>query len=220
MSIAGLVLAAGGGSRYQGPTHKLLAPFGGRPLVVTALDATLEAGFDEVVAVTGAVDFSAALASQAKLLGYHVTICDARGTFATPARFPMADEVVVGWPQRYLEAHGEELGPRDACCVLTHDPKFDIPAVLGALRTRVGYLGAMGSRRTQAQRAERLREAGCSDADLARLMAPIGLDLGARTPEETAVAILAEILLLRSGREGGSLRDASGPIHQGLEPIR
>ena len=165
--------------------------------------------------IFGAVDFTAALARVAKLLGYHVTVCDARPVFATKARFPVADEVVVDWPDRYLAAIGDELTQRDAVCVLTHDPKFDVPAITAALATGVGYLGAMGSRRTHAERVVRLREAGVDDAGLARLMAPIGLDLGARTPEETAVSICAEIIATRTGRRPPSLRDRDGPIHPG-----
>ena len=113
---------------------------------------------------------------------------------------------------------GAELGPRDAICVLTHDTKFDVPAILGALRTRVGYLGAMGSRRTHEQRWQRLVEAGADEAELKeRLMSPIGLDIGARTPEETAVAICAEIIAVRTGRSEGfvtTLRSETGPIHR------
>ena len=165
--------------------------------------------------IFGAVDFTAALARVAKVLGYHVTVCDARPVFATPARFPMADEVVVDWPDRYLAGVGDDLGPRDAVCVLTHDHKFDVPAIVGALQTRVGYLGAMGSRRTHAERVDRLREAGVDDAGLARVMAPVGLDIGARTPEETAISICAEIIALRTGRGAPSLRDTEGPIHAG-----
>ncbi|MGP0031267.1 MAG: XdhC family protein [Acidimicrobiales bacterium] len=164
--------------------------------------------------IFGALDFSAALARVAKILGYRVTVCDARGTFATRKRFPMADEVIVDWPDRLLSKVGPMLTSRDAVCILTHDPKFDVPAVMGALDTSVGYIGAMGSRRTAAHREERLREAGADDADLGRLMAPIGLDIGARTPEETAVSICAEIVALRSGGGTGSqLREIEGPIH-------
>ncbi len=163
--------------------------------------------------VFGADDFTAALTRVAKVLGYHVTVCDAREVFATAARFPMADEIVVDWPHRLLEQVGASLGPRDAICVLTHDPKFDVPAIVAALRTRVGYVGAMGSRRPTDARTARLREEGLREADLARLMAPIGLDLGARTPEETAVAICAEIIAVRTGHPAPSLRDAAGPIH-------
>lgn len=163
--------------------------------------------------IFGAVDFTVALARVAKVLGYRVTVCDARPVFATTARFPMADEVVVDRPERHLAKVGGELGPRDAVCVLTHDAKFDVPAIVAALGTRVGYLGAMGSRRTDADRRARLLEAGVAPADLDRVMAPIGLDIGARTPEETAIAICAEIVALRSGRTGSSLRDTDGPIH-------
>ena len=163
--------------------------------------------------IFGAVDFTAALARAAKLLGYRVTVCDARAVFATPQRFPMADEVVNDWPHRYLVKLGEELGPRDAVCVLTHDHKFDVPAITAALETEAGYIGAMGSRRTHTDRVRRLRKEGIDDAALDRVMAPIGLDLGARTPEETAVSICAEIIALRTGRKARSLRDADGPIH-------
>jgi xanthine dehydrogenase accessory factor len=163
--------------------------------------------------IFGAVDFTAALAKVAKVLGYRVTVCDARAVFATVQRFPMADEVVNDWPDRYLAKVGDELGPRDAVCVLTHDHKFDVPAIAAAVKTNVGYLGAMGSRRTHEGRVERLREAGVSDAEIARVQSPIGLDLGARTPEETAVSICAEIIGQRTGRRALSLRDTAGPIH-------
>ena len=163
--------------------------------------------------IFGAVDFTAALARVAKVLGYRVSVCDARPVFATRARFPGADEVVVDWPHRLLERVGAGLGPRDAICVLTHDPKFDVPAVIEALKTGAGYIGAMGSRRTDDDRTRRLREQGVGDAELARVMSPIGLDIGARTPEETAVSITAEIIALRTGRAAPNLRDAAGPIH-------
>jgi xanthine dehydrogenase accessory factor len=164
--------------------------------------------------IFGAVDFTGALVRVAKVLGYRVTVCDARPVFATHQRFPLADEIVVAWPDRHLAAVGAALGERDAVCVLTHDPKFDVPAIIAALATDVGYLGAMGSRRTHDDRIARLRESGVDEAGLARVMAPIGLDLGARTPEETAVAICAEIIALRTGRHAPSLRDGAGPIHQ------
>jgi len=163
--------------------------------------------------IFGAVDFTAALVRVAKALGYHVTVCDAREVFATRKRFPLADEVVVDWPHHLLEQVGATLGPRDAVCVLTHDHKFDVPAIVAALATDVGYLGAMGSRRTHAERVERLREVGVDDGGLARIMAPIGLDLGGRTPEETAISIVAEIIARRTGRAAPSLRDTDGPIH-------
>jgi xanthine dehydrogenase accessory factor len=167
--------------------------------------------------IFGAVDFTAALARVAKVLGYRVTVCDARPVFATPARFPMADDVVVDWPDRHLAKVGPGLGPRDAVCVLTHDPKFDVPAIVAALGTPVGYIGAMGSRRTHSDRSKRLLEAGVEEKDLVRVMGPIGLDIGARTPEETAVSICAEIIALRVGAEDvavPSLRDRAGPIHR------
>ena len=164
--------------------------------------------------IFGAVDFTAALARVAKVLGYRVTVCDAREVFATRRRFPMADEVKVTWPAPVFAEHGHELGPRDVVCILTHDSKFDVPAVQGALATTVGYIGVMGSRSTHARRMERLAEAGVADpADLDRLMSPIGLDIGARTPEETAVSICAEIIARRTGRNVPSLRDGSGDIH-------
>lgn len=163
--------------------------------------------------IFGAVDFTAALAKVAKVIGFRVTVCDARPVFATRTRFPMADEVVVDWPDRHLAKVGADLGPRDAVCVLTHDAKFDVPAIVSSLATEVGYLGVMGSRRTHDERTERLRDAGVDDAGMARLMSPIGLDIGARTPEETGVAICAEIIALRTGKEAPSLRDREGPIH-------
>ena len=163
--------------------------------------------------IFGAVDFTAALVRVAKVLGYRVSVCDARRVFATRDRFPGADEVLNEWPDALLARVGPSLGPRDAVCVLTHDHKFDVPAVVGALATGVGYLGCMGSRRTHAKRLELLRAEGVSDAELERVMAPIGLDIGSRTPEETAIAICAEIIALRTGRRAPSLRDGEGPIH-------
>jgi xanthine dehydrogenase accessory factor len=164
--------------------------------------------------IFGAVDFTAALARVAKVLGYRVTVCDAREIFATRRRFPMADEVVVEWPNRLLDRIGSALGPRDAVCVLTHDPKFDVPAIVGALRSRVGYIGVMGSRKTHAKRMERLAEVGVTaPEDIDRILAPIGLDIGARSPEETAISICAEIIARRTGKAAPSLREATGPIH-------
>ena len=165
--------------------------------------------------IFGAVDFTAALAKVAKVLGYRVTVCDAREVFATRRRFPMADEVRVTWPTPMFDERGDQLGARDAVCILTHDPKFDVPAVQGALATDVGYIGVMGSRTTHERRMERLAEAGVVDpAQLDRLMSPVGIDIGARTPEETAVSICAEIIARRTGRVTPSLRDGEGPIHQ------
>ncbi len=164
--------------------------------------------------IFGAVDFTAALARVAKVLGFRVTVCDAREMFATKKRFPMADDVIVTWPGAVFSERGDTLGPRDAVCILTHDPKFDVPAVQGALNTPVGYIGVMGSRKTIEKRMLRLAEVGITDPkDLNRLLQPIGLDIGARTPEETAVSICAEIISQRSGRSPVSLRDSDGPIH-------
>lgn len=167
--------------------------------------------------IFGAIDFASALAQQAALLGYRVTVCDARPVFATPARFPAADEVVVKWPDRYLAEQAEQgaIDARTAICVLTHDPKFDVPVLQVALRLpEVGYIGVMGSRRTHDDRTARLREAGLTDAELCRLASPIGLDLGARTPEETAVSIAAELIARRWGGGGRPLTETSGRIHR------
>ena len=161
--------------------------------------------------VFGAIDFAAAVARVGKFLGYHVTVCDARKVFATAARFPDADEVVVEWPHRFLA--GTSVDARTVICELTHDPKFDVPLLEVALRTPAGYIGAMGSRRTHEDRLARLREAGLTDEELARLRSPIGLDLGARTPEETAVSIAAELIQLRWGGTGHPLTDTGGRIH-------
>ena len=166
--------------------------------------------------IFGAIDFAAALAKQGAFLGYRVTVCDARPVFATAARFPAADEVIVEWPDRYLSAQADAgaIDSRTAICVLTHDPKFDVPALQVALRLpQADYIGVMGSRRTHDDRMNRLREAGLSDAELSRLASPIGLDLGARTPEETAVSIAAEIIARRWGGGGRPLTDIAGRIH-------
>jgi xanthine dehydrogenase accessory factor len=167
--------------------------------------------------VFGAIDFAAALARAGHLLGYRVTVCDARPVFATSARFPEADEVVVEWPHRYLAAEIEagRVSARDAVCVLTHDPKFDVPLLHTALTDLPAgtYVGAMGSRRAHTERTARLVEDGVPPAALARLHSPIGLDLGARTPDETAVSIAAEIVAARSGASARPLRETDGPIH-------
>jgi len=162
--------------------------------------------------VFGAIDFSAALARAAGEIGYRVTIVDARAAFARSPRFSRHAEVVVDWPDRYLAGRGP-LGPRDAVLVFTHDPKFDEPALIAALDSGAGYVGALGSRRTHAERVERLRAAGVTEADLARISSPCGLDIGARTPAETAIAVLAEVLALRAARTGGRLAESAGPIH-------
>jgi xanthine dehydrogenase accessory factor len=162
--------------------------------------------------VFGAIDFAAALVRAGKFLGYHVTVCDARPVFATRARFPEADEVVVDWPHRYLRGTGTDV--RTVLCVLTHDAKFDVPLLEEALRRPAAFVGAMGSRRTHADRERRLREVGVSEAELARLRSPIGLDLGARTPEETALSIAAEIVAARRGGTGVPLTGSGTPIHR------
>ncbi len=161
--------------------------------------------------VFGAIDFAAAVARIGKFLGYRVTVCDARPVFATTARFPDADEVVTDWPHRYLS--GITTDERTVICVLTHDPKFDVPVLEVALRAPAAYIGAMGSRRTHEDRMDRLREAGMTEDELARLRSPVGLDLGARTPEETAVAIAAELIQLRWGGSGQPLTSTAGRIH-------
>ncbi|MEX1652013.1 XdhC/CoxI family protein [Streptomyces pseudovenezuelae] len=166
--------------------------------------------------VFGAVDFAAALSQAGRFLGHHVTVCDARPVFATPARFPHADEVVVDWPHRYLES--TEVDERTALCVLTHDAKFDIPLLRLALDLPVAYIGAMGSRRTHDERMRRLREQGLTEQQLARLRSPIGLDLGASTPEETAVSITAEIIAQAHRGTGRPLTQVTGPIHRPSEP--
>ncbi|MFD5888364.1 XdhC family protein [Streptomyces sp. NPDC060334] len=165
--------------------------------------------------VFGAIDFASALVRIGKFLGYHVTLCDARPVFATKNRFPEADDIVVDWPHRYLEAQVDAaaVDARTVLCVLTHDAKFDVPLLELALRLPVAYVGAMGSRRTHEDRNERLREVGVSELELARLRSPIGLDLGARSPEETALSIAAEIVANRRGGTGAALTGARIPIH-------
>nr|WP_275941540.1 XdhC family protein [Planosporangium mesophilum] len=167
--------------------------------------------------VFGAIDFAAAVARIGGFLGYHVTVCDARPVFATSRRFPEADEVVVDWPHRYLRAEvdGGRIDERTVVCVLTHDPKFDGPVLEVALRLPLAYVGAMGSRRTHDDRMARLREAGLTEAELAKLSSPVGLDLGARTPEETAVSVAAEIIAARWGGSGERLTELDGRIHHG-----
>ncbi|WP_405977961.1 XdhC family protein [Streptomyces sp. NBC_00158] len=161
--------------------------------------------------VFGAIDFASALVRIGKFLGYHVTLCDARPVFATKKRFPEADEIVVDWPHRYLET--AQVDGRTVLCVLTHDAKFDVPLLELALKLPVAYVGAMGSRRTHEDRNKRLREVGVTELELARLRSPIGLDLGARSPEETALSIAAEIVANRRGGSGAALTGAHIPIH-------
>ncbi len=161
--------------------------------------------------VFGAIDFASALVRVGKFLNYHVTVCDARPVFATRTRFPDADEIVVDWPHRYLDS--QDLDSRTVLCVLTHDAKFDVPLLERALRLPVAYVGAMGSRRTHLDRQQRLRDVGLSELEVNRLRSPIGLDLGARTPEETALSIAAEIVANRRGGTGAPLTGAHTPIH-------
>ena len=166
--------------------------------------------------VFGAIDFAAAVARLGSFLGYRVTVCDARPVFATRTRFPDAHEVIVEWPHRYLsgEVEAGRIDARTVICVLTHDPKFDVPVLEIALRlTQVGFIGAMGSRKTHEERLQRLREAGLGEVELERLSSPIGLDLGARTPEETAISIAAEIVSQRWGGHGARLAELNGRIH-------
>lgn len=162
--------------------------------------------------VFGAVDFARALVRVGKFLGYHVTLCDARPVFATPVRFPEADDIVVDWPHRYLRRTGTDA--RTVLCVLTHDARFDVPLLEAALRMPAAFVGAMGSRRTHEDRDRRLREAGLTERELSRLRSPIGLDLGARTPEETALSIAAEIVAAREGGTGAPLTGSRSPIHR------
>jgi xanthine dehydrogenase accessory factor len=161
--------------------------------------------------VFGATDFARATAAIGKFLGYRVTVCDARSAFLTRTRFPEADELVVRWPDEFLAE--ATVDRRTAICILTHDPKFDVPLLEVALATDAGYVGAMGSRRTDQERTRELRARGAGAEQLARIRGPIGLDIGARTPQEVAVAIAGEIISTRSGADGGFLRERSGAVH-------
>lgn len=161
--------------------------------------------------VFGAIDFAAALCRVGDVLGYRVTVCDAREVFTTRERLPHAHEIIVDWPHRFLEQ--APIDERTVVCVLTHDPKFDVPVLEVALRSPATYVGAMGSRRTHADRIERLKASGLDGDQLARLRSPIGLDIGARTAEETAISIAAEIVRDRWGGTGLPLRSTRGPIH-------
>ncbi|MDO8119785.1 XdhC family protein [Isoptericola sp. b490] len=190
--------------------------------VTVAPDDTQAEPVDAVVQVAvpaprmlifGAGAFAGPLVTAARLVGYRVTLCDARAAFATSARFPDADEVVVDWPHRYLA--GTVLDSRTVLCSLVHDPKFEIPLLVAALRSPAGYVGALGSRRTHAERVAALRRAGLGEEEIARLRAPIGLDLGAASPEETAISVVAEVIAVRSGGTGRELRDTTGRIHGG-----
>jgi xanthine dehydrogenase accessory factor len=169
--------------------------------------------------VFGAVNLASAVVRIGKFLGYRVTVCDARKVFATKERFPEADEIVVQWPNEFLET--AKVDRRTAICILTHDPKFDIPLLQVALKTKAGYIGAMGSRRTHQKRVENLLEVGVTEKELDRIMAPLGLDIGASHPEEVAVAVAAQIIANKYGRPGGSLKHADGRIHAKpvVEPV-
>lgn len=162
--------------------------------------------------IFGATDYAAALAQVGSFLGYRVTVCDARRDFAAADRFPAAEEVVAQWPHRFLAETFVDAGT--VICVLTHDPKFDAPVLAEALRTPAGYIGMIGSRRTAAHRLDELRTQGVVEAELGRIRTPVGLDLGGRTPEETAIAIAAEIIALQHGGSGAPLRDLAGAIHR------
>ncbi|WP_418959763.1 XdhC family protein [Streptomyces tritici] len=188
----------------------------GRPLTLL-VESSLPA---PRLLVFGAVDVASALARVGRFLGYEVTVCDARPVFTTAARFPDAHDVVLAWPHRYLEAEADagRLDARTVLCVLTHDPRFDVPLLERALRLPVAYVGAMGSRRTHADRERRLREAGVTEPELALLRSPIGLDLGARTPEETALSIGAEIVAHRRGGSGLPLTGTRTPLHHEVSP--
>ncbi|WP_405476290.1 XdhC family protein [Streptomyces canus] len=196
MGRTGRAEAGGGGEACLEPLSVLVHVHAARPRML----------------IFGAVDFAAALSQAGAFLGYRITVCDARPVFATTARFPHADEVVTDWPHRYLEH--TEVDERTAICVLTHDAKFDIPLLRLALGTSAAYIGAMGSRRTHHKRLHLLRQAGLAEDQLARLRSPIGLDLGARTPQETAVSITAEIIAHTNRGTGLPLSVTSGPIHR------
>ena len=213
---------------HEGLAACLSLVVGGPPALVGTFvpDGPAEAGvevFRELarpparLIVCGANDFGVALTEAAAFVGYSVTVCDARPVFATPERFPRARDVVVSWPHTYLagELAAETIDERTVVCVLTHDPKFDVPLLAAALRMPVGFVGAMGSRATHEDRVAALVEVGATEFELARLHSPIGLDIGGSTPQETAVAILAEVLAVRSGSSGLPLRALDGPVHRG-----
>lgn len=165
--------------------------------------------------IFGAIDYAAALSRLGRFLGYKVTVCDARPIFATAERFPDADEVIVSWPHRYLteEVQAGRIDGSTVIAVLTHDLKFDVPVLLEAVRSDAGYIGALGSRRTHSLRVEAMTQAGASSAEIEQIHGPIGLDLGARSPEATAISIFAEVLLEFAKGSGRSLRSTTGPIH-------
>lgn len=169
-----------------------------------------------IMYVFGAVNLASAVVRIGKFLDYRVTVCDARKVFATKERFPEADEIVVEWPNEFLET--AKVDRRTAICILTHDPKFDIPLLQVALKTKAGYIGAMGSRRTHQKRVDNLLEVGVTEEELDRIQAPLGLDIGASLPEEVAVAVAAQIIANRNGKPGGSLKHSAGRIHSKADP--
>jgi xanthine dehydrogenase accessory factor len=167
-----------------------------------------------LLVIIGAVHVAQAIVPFAERLGFRIVVADARGTLATRERFPTIDELLVAWPD---EAYARlPISPTTAIVILTHDPKFDEPAILGALQTSAGYIGAVGSRKTNVDRRQRLLDAGASDADLDRIHGPIGLNIGGSSPEEMAISILGEIIAVRNGRAGGSLKAAEGGIRGGV----
>ncbi|POX48167.1 xanthine dehydrogenase [Streptomyces sp. Ru71] len=208
-------------ARGSGGTHRYAADGGCDPTAGELTVLTSVYSSPPRMLVYGAIDFAGAAARVGRFLGYHVTVCDAREVFTTPERFPDADEVVVDWPHRHLRSLADNgaLDERTVVCVLTHDAKFDLPLLDLALRLPLGYVGAMGSRRTHAQRLEALRATGLTEHQLARLHSPIGLDIGANTPEETAVSIAAEIIAARTGAGSRPLRTTDGPIHRPAAPL-
>lgn len=198
-------------------------PFASRTVAAATPSTVRPRAFVQVFAppprmiLAGANDFTRALTVTATHLGYHVTVVDARETFTTPARFPAADAVIVDWPHRYLDTEHEagRLDPRTVVCVLTHDPKFDVPLLISALALpALAFLGALGSRRTHDDRLTRLRAEGVPDSSIARIHSPLGLDLNAHTPEETAISIIAQILAVRGGGTARALSTEQGPIHR------
>lgn len=219
-SAGAKLLVLEGGERIGAVPEEAAAQFGelvrgGRNRLLELADGTKVFaewyGPPPRVFVYGAVDTAEALCQGVKLLGWTAIVGDARGTFLTRERMPSADVLIRKWPQEALD----EIEPdhQTAIVVLTHDDKFDEPALIGALATEAFYVGALGSRRNQERRRQRLLEAGVAQAELDRIMGPCGLDIGADTQAETAISILAEILAVRAGRAGGSLRDAKQRIH-------
>ncbi|WP_017240889.1 XdhC family protein [Streptomyces sp. SS] len=214
--ISRALLASGSPGTHRHDTNGTHLPVSDEVVVFTAVYVS-----PPRMLVYGAIDFAAAVARIGAFLGYHVTVCDAREVFTTRKRFPDADEVVVDWPHRHLRslADADALDERTVVCVLTHDAKFDIPLLELALRLPVGYVGAMGSRRTHAQRLDALRATGLTEYQLSRLHSPIGLDIGARTPEETAVSIAGDIIAAHSRASCRPLHTTNGPIHRPATPL-